>query len=341
MIRLILILKVEPESSKAAANITRRILLTVGEPIRKYNGYQYRRQVVDFIRSSETQFVDISVDYLDDDEHHFRNINIAIAKRIKSQYVSEYSRDYFYKGELLIPVCLGWLFFYSRGAYVRILFANGTSTILNVKEEEEPSKYVMYFREGLNVGRNYFIGNMVEYKFGKQVLAHENMTAFECWMPQWNTEKWDKLEYKLRIVEPTKPRFLGDASEETNVYFDLGSENQTLEWSVLRGSPEPRFEITADGKEIYHGSYKDLEILDSYYVFDKFNLTSEKENGTDSANGTTEVVSVRLLFAVVTHEVQGVYQCKITNVGGSVVQNFKVIVTGMEIEFFMILIFKI
>lgn len=249
-----------------------------------------------------------------------------------TQYIAEYSRDNFYVGEPLIPICMGWTSFYSHGAFVRIVFANGSNTILNLKKAVEPSRYLINFSGGLKGGRDYIRGDLIEYTLGEQVLAQKDMTSFECWMPQWKTEKWDKQNLELSILEPTKPRFFGNVEEnKTTTYFDLRMENQMLEWRIIGGSPKPYVDVTIDGIRVFSQNFQDLDKdLQSNHTFNKYKLTVETENRLDDANGRDEIVKIKVWFAKITDDIQGIYQVNVTNVGGTVTHIFEVIVKSLN-----------
>lgn len=245
---------------------------------------------------------------------------------INENKIIEYPRDHFYVGEALIPICLGWSSFYSYGAYLGISYRNGTRKIINLKEGSFETE--VYFSGGLQTTNLYYNGKQIVHKIGWQISANKDMVSVECWMPQWNSENWDRITRNVTILESVPPSFenIMDVDVEDCVYFYLGEEGKELVWTVRSGAPEGRIAVTKDRREILKSSnYFQNHTKDDMRIYtfkSLFNVTLEKDNGTK--------IIVRVKFdGKITHDMQGVYQCTVENIGGSVRWRFRVIVEGI------------
>ncbi len=322
-----IILKVEAKDSELDDDIGRKMYLMIGytttsRQLEKDNGRYY----------DQGQSLEFAGIFFSQSEYE----ELKRGRKALTQKIAEYPRDHFYVGEPLKTICLGWRFFYSDGAYVGVTFKNGTRRIIGLPIELVKTQ--LYFAGGL-VTNDMFVGwKQFVHPFLLSIVAQQDMVSIDCWMPQWNTDRWDKVSRNLTILQPIPPSFFKGG---VDVYFELGDEAKHLEWRVVGGVPESRIGVAKDERNILKRLTRNLnredseenEVEDSFQVL--FNVTLENDNGagtTEDGNGIVTIVKVGFVKKI-TYEMQGLYVCTAENVGGKMTQAIRVIVQDTNIQY--------
>lgn len=301
------------ESRASQASLEERMFITVAftstDAIERAKGNE-----ISFTCSKIVQRDRLTAPLLDENELSL-NFNAALNEAYdhspNKSVLVEYSRSSFFEGEPLHFMCFGIPQFYAYGVQLRIVWKNGTSTVLQRKKSKWDLDSVHF--QGGHFLASGMLGDEVLPFISEEVKAHKEMERAECFMPWWNSGKWDKLVFDLNVEEATAPEFLGGNEDET-VYLKLGSLNQLIVWVISNESvPRPEVNLLKDGKPLLEESLEVVKSNLSFYT----DLESYRLWKSDN---------VTIRFPNVTLEIQGTYSCVVENARKKVVKNITVIV---------------
>ncbi|CAL8071244.1 unnamed protein product [Orchesella dallaii] len=138
-------------------------------------------------------------------------------------------------------MCFGLYLFHAEGGYIRIIWKNGTKTVLQDSDIQSNDVEFSnaYFSDWLTV-------NAI---FVKPIEASTEMISVECFQPIWNESSWERTEMPLEIIASSKPVFSGPSEEI--VYFYLNEKECEMTCQLSQGIPVPKtIDVMKDEKSL-------------------------------------------------------------------------------------------
>lgn len=245
--------------------------------------------------------------------YHFDEEATRIRKISKG--LVEYPRDVYYEGEPLTFICFGLNIFYAAGPHLRLNWDNGTKTVLDPQSHSRTSHILHLADKALMDTADK------QSVVGLSQIAQQGMRSTECLMPVIGSTKWDRISKNLTILPSIAPKII--ETEEETVYFYLGDRGNVLHCTVIVGQPTPRVWILREGKPMrlkWDSDAKNKSATGQRW--------HKGTKGTESFDKDKRTATLRIIFRIIEHRHQGLFQCIAKNVKGTAIRKIRVFVLG-------------
>lgn len=223
--------------------------------------------------------------------------------------------DQLYQGESVHVLCRGLKLLYSKGAWIRVNWKNGTKTVLpstSTVDKTAHDDVLIFSKRDIGQSRS----DAVHKAFAKLPALNLEIDSVDCYMPLWNNDAWDVLNHKIHVLWSSPPKF---AAREEVVRFRDGEKNKQISFEMQEFSPLPSYLIMGCGKHMKIGSKGNSDIVVSIPAL-------EAHENITTPQGKLETLSITISFSTVTKAVECDYQCIAGNSAGKANQKIKVIV---------------